>query len=62
MARPTTFVLALSTTDVARRDNGPYIQLAVVMCERCGALVAEDQMPLHEDFHAERSADAPEQL
>jgi hypothetical protein len=46
------FVLALSRTNTARRTNGPYVQLSVEMCSECGALVAEDQMPLHEAFHA----------
>jgi hypothetical protein len=52
----TPFVLALSTTEAARRENGPYIQLSVGMCPECGALVAEDQAQLHEAFHARAGA------
>jgi len=46
------FVLALSRTSGAQMTNGPYVQLSVEMCSECGALVAEDQMPLHKAFHA----------
>lgn len=45
------FILALSTTPIAKRDNGSMIQLSVGMCPECGALVAEDQESLHERFH-----------